>query len=79
MTITTTFHDGRTCILHTGTDQDGTTFARQYRTDRTGCGLWVWKQAAAEWKQIIGSGQVSLRGARSTIRRRFKAAVGIED
>ena len=63
--------DGRTCIAHT--DADGIT--QEYRTDRTGNGLWVWRQGAAEWKQIIGSGQITLSGTRSTIRSRFIRAM----
>lgn len=68
------FTDGRTYITHTGDDVDGE-FSREYRTDREGNGLWLWRQQGAEWKQIIGSGQITLRGAKSTIRNRFERAI----
>jgi len=67
-------NDGRTNIEHA--DADGIT--HEYRTDRSGNGLWRWSAIGAEWKQIIGSGQITLRGARSTIRSRFIAAMVAE-
>lgn len=76
--ITIRTEAGRTYITHTGEDFDGA-FNREYRTDSEGNGLWIWKQAATEWKQLIGAAQINLRGDRSTIRRRFERAVGFTE
>lgn len=65
--IRITFNDGRTYI--TETSEDGVV---EYRTDRTGHGLWAWVPMRAEWQQQIGSGQICLAGSRSTIRARFE-------
>ena len=45
---------------------------RRYRTDREGCGLWVWLGGKGEWSQSSGTSQFSLSKSRVSALRALK-------
>jgi len=54
--------DGRLTAVVSGADVWGNAIAAEYRTDKSGCGLWEWNPKRRDWVQIVGTGQYAVRG-----------------